>query len=147
MDSALKVFPSSTPKTLPLPGLSSSLTDLSIPRYCYFLEEEAISWTSFVKTCGKTHSREYHMCFVFFYMNEKEKKVNTGRRHRHILGSQASRQEMPRGLAPCSLRFFFFFLKWKSNVATSWWWKEQHLKIWAAPLVWFPGMEDMGASF
>lgn len=47
--------------------------------------------------------------FFFFYMNEKEKKVNTGRRHRHILGSQASRQEMPRGLAPCSLRFFFFF--------------------------------------
>lgn len=79
-------------------------------------------------------------------MNEKEKKVNTGRRHRHILGSQASRQEMPRGLAPCSLRFFFFF--WNENQMwllpgggkNNTWKSEQHLScdfqewgIWVPP--------------
>lgn len=50
---------------------------------------------------------------MFFYMDEKENKVNTVRRHKHILESQASCQKMSRGLAPCSPKSFFFFFLMK----------------------------------
>lgn len=79
-------------------------------------------------------------------MNEKKKnKVNTGRRHKHILGSQASSQEMPRGLAPCSPRSFF----WNDNQMwllpgggkNNTWKSEQHLSCD------FQVRGDVGGSF
>lgn len=113
------------------------------PGHDYSLEDWVISWMFFIVTPGETHSRN----FIYnLRWNAKENKVNTGTRQKHILGSQASSQEIPKRLAPSSLWglffflfTFFFLLKWKSNVATSWQWKEQHLKIQAAPLMRFPG--------
>lgn len=90
-------------------------------------EGEVVSWTSFAATLGATQGRVHPPCFL----NEwKKNEVNTGRRHKHILGSQAS-QEMPRGLAPCSLRSFF----WNENQMwllpgggkNNTWKSEQHL--------------------
>lgn len=94
-------------KHFALPGLSSTSTEVSAPQVLLLLRGQSHFLNFFCYKLWETHSRGHHT--LFFYMNEKESKVNTGRRHKHILESQASCQEMSRGLAPCSPKSFFFF--------------------------------------
>lgn len=61
-----------------------------LPRHCYFLEDEAISWIAFAVTHGVTLSRGHHTCLL----NEWKKKrirstlgedTNTFLGHKHLL--------------------------------------------------------------
>lgn len=105
MDSALKVFASSTPKALPLPGLSSGFTEASTPQVLLLLGR----WSHCLDFFCYNLWGDPHQGTSYMFFKRMKEKVSTGRRHNTFLGHKHLVRKCLEGWLPAVWGPFFFF--------------------------------------